>query len=263
LSFVYDQDTEVTPLGEGVFAAEITDRWSIAGVPNGGYLMGIALRAAAAGLSHPDPLTTTAHFLGPAQPGPAEIGVEIIKKGRTTSTSMARLLQEGVEKLRLLTTFSDLSAQKGPKHVTEDPPTFKVPLVSSSGRIVPFPIVDRFDYELPPDQAAIASGDPAKPSGRPEFCGRLRFSDGRPPDPMSMVMLADAMPPSVFNLGVNGWIPTIELTVHHRGRPVGQWVTCRLRTRYLIEGLLDEDGEFWDETGRLIALSRQMARVLV
>jgi acyl-CoA thioesterase len=263
LSFVYDQDTAVTPVGEGVFAAEITDRWSIAGVPNGGYLMGIALRAAAAGLDHPDPLTTTAHFLGPAQPGPAEIGVEIIKKGRTVSTSMARLTQGGVEKVRLLATFSDLSVQKGPKHLTENPPVFETPLVASSARIVPFPIVERFDYELPSDQAAALSGDPAKLSGRPELSGRLRFSDGRPPDPMAMVMLADAMPPSVFNLGLVGWVPTIEMTVHHRGRPVGQWVTCRLHTRYLIEGLLEEDGEFWDEKGRLIALSRQMARVLV
>jgi acyl-CoA thioesterase len=37
------------------------------------------------------------------------------------------------------------------------------------------------------------------------------------------------------------------------------WLRCRFTTRFVTGGYLEEDGEVWDEAGRLVAQSRQLA----
>src|SRR5207249_1047345 len=70
--------------------------------------------------------------------------------------------------------------------------------------------------------------------------------------------------PAVFDMGVSAgaiaaWVPTVELTVHVRGRPGPGWIAASFRTKFLCDGYFEEDGELWDSTGRLVALSRQLA----
>ena len=59
---------------------------------------------------------------------------------------------------------------------------------------------------------------------------------------------------------MGAWVPTIELTVNVRKPPASQWLKCIFRTRFITCGLLEEDGEVWDETGALVAISRQIAQ---
>jgi hypothetical protein len=73
-------------------------------------------------------------------------------------------------------------------------------------------------------------------------------------------MVCDALPPVTFDLGLFGWAPTIELTVHVRAVPAPGWLQVRHATRNLAGGLFEEDCEVWDEAGRLVAQSRQLAR---
>jgi acyl-CoA thioesterase len=91
--------------------------------------------------------------------------------------------------------------------------------------------------------------------------GWVRFADGRPPDLRALALMADSLPPSVFNLGAAGWVPTLELTVHFRAKPAPGWLLVGFRTRFLINGYLEEDGEIWDSKGDLVAQSRQLARL--
>jgi acyl-CoA thioesterase len=89
--------------------------------------------------------------------------------------------------------------------------------------------------------------------------GWMRFVDGREPDVAAVPLLADAFPPAVLDIAESAWVPTVELTVHVRARPAPGWIAASFRTRFLSAGYFEEDGELWDSTGRLVALSRQLA----
>jgi acyl-CoA thioesterase len=82
----YDVDT----------AAVITDRWNVlGGRPNGGYVLGVALRALARVMPEPDPLVVSAFFLRPTLPGPAEVATEMARAGRRIATGAAQVIQDG------------------------------------------------------------------------------------------------------------------------------------------------------------------------
>lgn len=262
MSFAFEDDTAVRAVGDGSYEGAVTDRWSIDGRPNGGYLMGIILNAMSAEAPGLTPLALTGHFLSPADPGPAHIHVDMIKRGRSISTATATLSQGARQRLVMLVSLGSLESQKGPTRSLASPPPLPDTLVSSAGRPAPHPIVDRFEFLLPPAQAQVAAGIVTPGETRAEFTGKIRFSDGYLPTATAVPLLVDAYPPAIFNLGLIGWTPTIELTIHQRGTPIGAWQVLRVSTRHLIDGLLEEEAELWNEDGSLVAQSRQLARVL-
>lgn len=79
----FDTDTAVTRVSDGVYSATLTDRWNVpGGTPNGGYSLGVTLRALAHSMSElglPDPLVVSAFFLRRASNGAAEVHTEIAR----------------------------------------------------------------------------------------------------------------------------------------------------------------------------------------
>ena len=55
--------------------------------------------------------------------------------------------------------------------------------------------------------------------------------------------------------------PTLELTTHVRAKPAPGWLKVQHRTRNFAGGMFEEDCEVWDSSGRLVAQSRQLARL--
>ncbi|MFD4575905.1 thioesterase family protein [Streptomyces sp. NPDC058417] len=268
----FDRDTAVTPrtaAAPGVYDADLSAGWTIFGAVNGGYLLAVVGRALADALPHGDPLTVTAHYLSASRPGPAVIRAETVRAGRTLSTGQASLFQhddEGreVERIRVLASYGDLDALPDDVRTSAVPPAFPPPERCVGAEDGPAsvseqqPITHRLTLRLDPATAGWAVGEP---SGKGEMRAWFGLADGRPADPLSLLLAVDALPPTAFDLGVAGWVPTVELTVHVRRRPAPGPVRVSLTTRNYAGGYLEEDAEVWDSEDRLVAQSRQLARV--
>jgi hypothetical protein len=119
--------------------------------------------------------------------------------------------------------------------------------------------MSKVELRLHPDDAGFLQGNA---SGRAQVRGWFRLPGGEPIDPVALLVAVDSFPPTIFNADLPvGWTPTVELTAHVRGVPVEGWLRCAFTTRFVTGGYLEEDGEVWDGSGRLIAQSRQLALV--
>lgn len=254
----FDEDTRIEDVGPGRYRGHISARWDIGPIPNGGYVLAVAMSALRRAMPGKDPLTITAHYLRRADHGPSEIEVDVHKKGRSTMTASVKMVQAGQPHLVGVATYGELSASGGPAFVDAAPP--EVPAESAPAHESAFlaapEITRRFDIRFAPETIPWATGGRGQ---RAELRGRIRFADGRPPDVHALGLFADAMPPPAFSVLTPGWVPTVELTVHVRARPSPGWLRCRFSTRFAFGGYLEEDGEIWDERGTLVALSRQLA----
>ena len=251
--------TAVTPVEPGRYEATVHDGWDIGGNANGGYLMAIAARAMAESVGRP-PLTVTGHYLRPAPAGPCTVDTTTIRSGRRLATASATLSIESVPTLTLLGTFGEQTP--GGPSVQLEPPADVVPLQecaappgASEG---PMPaLMERLDVQIDTRDIGFRTQDP---SGRAEIRGWFALADAEPIDALALLLAADAFPPPVFNSGLEvAWVPTVELTVHVRGVPAPGPLRCAFRSRFIHDGLLDEEGEIWDSTGALVCQSRQLA----
>ncbi len=255
----------------GVYDLSLSDDWRVGGGLNGGFLLaqvGRALRSALAAQEHPDPFALSAYYLTASTAGAAAVETTVLRRGRVMSTAQASLTQPDgvggwVERVRALATYGDLRALPDDVRTSASPPAIPPPQDCLGAELAPpgvravAPFLDRFELRLDPATAGWAAG---QPSGQGEIRGWFRLPDGREPDPLLLLLAVDALPPVTFDLGLFGWAPTLELTVHVRADPAPGWLLVRHATRNFAGGLLEEDAEVWDSGGRLVAQARQLAR---
>ena len=176
-AFEFDTDTRVEAVGDHVYTATVADRWqAVGGTANGGYLLGIALRAACLASPMPDPLAVSAFFLRAGVPGPARIDTEPVRSGRRLATVQANLSQGAKEVLRVVATFTDLDKARGRTLVRNEmpalpPPETCVDPVAAAG-LPAGSAAERVEYRLP----AVGGWWCGKPTGLPlaEFWMRPR-----------------------------------------------------------------------------------------
>ena len=260
--YQFDRDIRTEQAGQNLWRGTVTPWWSIGDAPNGGYLMAIAGRILGEALPHPDPLSFTAHFLDKALHGPVEVEVTRLRSGRSVSTGVARFIQQGEERARFTATYTDFDRVRGADHMAGFPPE-----VAAPERCIPigdaapqdYELRKRLDLRLDPTCIHWGLGGIHEVN---RLKGWVRLEDGRDPDPISLLLFVDIFPPpATLRFGHAGWVPTLELTVHLRGKPAPGYLRCQTQTRFVTNGILEEEAELWDSRGRLVAMSRQLAKI--
>jgi acyl-CoA thioesterase len=231
--------------------------WTIGGRPNGGYLLAAMARAGCLALDSPVPLAVSGHFLRAPEPGPAEIRVEVTRRGRRVSQARTTLWQRQQPCLDALISAGPPPPESVEPDWTDLPaPDLTPPERCPTGSLESFEVelLNHIDLRVDPQSAPVPS-----PSGDPVVRAWFRLQHDEPMDVFALLLAVDALPPTVFNLGRFGWAPTVELTVVTRGVPSPGWLTVEARTRAVIGGWFDEEAAVWDSQGRLVAQSRQLA----
>lgn len=252
--------TAVSHVMGDVYQSSVKSGWDLFGAANGGYLMAMAARAMAETAERPHPVTVTAHYLNPARPGPVTIDTDLIKSGRRFATVQARLNDPERPLVALQGTFGTLEPSSALKRFEAGPPDLPPPedcFAAEPTETIPPPFAGKVEIRLHPDDVPFLSDAPREARMR----GWFRLRDNEPMDTFALLVAVDGFPPAIFNADhPPAWTPTVELTTHVRGAPVKDgWLACTFTTRFITGGFLEEDGEVWDSTGRLVAQSRQLA----
>ena len=256
--------TRLEPTGDGRARVEISGGWTVAGRPNGGYLLALLARAAPRPEHLPHVVAASAHYLRSPEPGPADIRTETLHAGRTAGHVRAALLQHGEPRVEALLTLGRLDAEgSSPTWAGRHPEAVE----SGFERAVPVrpdpsffsvPIFDHVEARLDPESAGFLAD---RPSGRGELRGWLRLPHDEPFTPDSLLFAVDAFPPATFDVEFSGWVPTLQLSAYVRAGPAPGPVRVLQRAQLVQGGRVDEACFVWDRDGRLVAQATQLARV--
>jgi hypothetical protein len=259
--------SEVTRLmagSSGRFMGALSPHWTIGGRPNGGYLLAMLGRAAAAVSAHDHVIAASAHYLLPPEPGPVTIEAEVLRQGRSASQVRARMDQEGRPCVEALFTTARIEKHSAP-YWDAGLPAMSSVAYEDCARLVPrtpdgtaVAIMEQVEVRLEPETSGFLTG---AASGRGELRGWLALPGDEPFDCFSLVYAVDGFPPATFDVEYAGWVPTLELTVYVRAVPVPGPVRVLQRAQLVESRRVDEVCFVWDSAGRLVAQGSQLAGI--
>jgi acyl-coenzyme A thioesterase PaaI-like protein len=262
--FPFAQVSAVSDRGTGTFDAVVNPEWTIAGKPNGGYLLAMLGRAAASVSAHDHVIAASAHYLYAPTPGPVVIETEPLRDGCSASQIRARLSQNGQACVEALLTTSELTTDTAPYWDRGLPQVSQIPYEDCDPLIARLPdgsrvaMLDQIEVRLEPDGRGFTTG---APSGRGELRGWLTLPEDEAFDPTSLLFAVDAFPPATFDIEFSGWVPTLELTAYVRALPAPGPVRILQRAQLIDAGRVDEACYVWDRAGRLVAHGSQLAAI--
>jgi hypothetical protein len=259
----------LTPLRDGGYAGELGHAWTVSagGKQHGGLLMALVAKAALTELDSntgadvpSDPLVVSASFLRAPNVGQVRIDTEIVKIGRTVSVVHAQLWQDGKQMISATVTGGRLpddpvswsSLPEIEPGMAAEPPSDGLPTSSLPGPVPP--LATACDVVLDPATSRYLRGEVGDPIQR----GWTR-PVGEDPDPLFAVLAGDLLPPVLFNTGLIGWSPTVQLTALIRARPAPGWLRMRSAATTVAGSWLDEDAIVVDSAGQLVCQARQLA----
>lgn len=276
-STLFSDAMALTPLGDGRYAGELNEHWTIGPKVHGGAMLALCAKAARSecgGGQGVEPIAVSGNFLWAPDPGAMEVVTTVRKRGRRVSlvdvelkqwvrTGDERSREEQRTAVRVAITLGKLEHD-----VT--------PLLSVN------PVVPLMTPEPPPGLEPIGPGHPMADivhlahgcDIRPSLTTMEPRSDGGPPvieywvrprgaapDVLFALLCGDLSAPVTFGVNRFGWAPTVQLTAYLRARPVDGWLRVICTTTQIGQEWFDEDHVVVDAAGRIVVQSRQLAMV--
>lgn len=261
---VFTRASAIRARGATLFDADVSAEWTLAGRPNGGYLLAFLGRAASELTDSQPVIAASAHFLRSPDPGAVEIEGEVLRRGRSLNQVRVRMSQGGRACLEALVSTSSALAT-APRWEFEGPDEGHTPFadcrraepVTPDGLRVA--MLDQVDLRLDPASYEVTKGHPG---GRGELRGWVDLPGEEGLDSVSLLWAADAFPPATWDTDFGSWASTVELTVYVRALPARGPVRLVTRAKLIDPQWVDQTCEIRDGTGRLVARATQLAKVL-
>jgi len=272
-AFALQTTPQPDPDAPGRYRAVVSDQWNAPVLPHGGVVTALALRAMAVELDAPEePLrSVTTVFAAQVPPGPVEIDVTVLRRGRTMSQATATVRPVGARSghtavavfgcARVGFEFTDVRFPQVPP--PEECPSFRDPLPEGVTGFPRASFWERVESRVAVGHAPWHEWDPTSS----ERVYWYRFDD--PPisdegewDPLALVALCDTMPGAVgerMGPAMPQWFgPSADLTVHILGRATSPWLLGHNRARHAGDGYASVEMELWDPAGGIVAYATQM-----
>jgi acyl-CoA thioesterase len=255
----------------GRYQTVIGSEWNCPLVPHGGIVTAVAASAMRDELDHPEQQlrSVTAVFAGQVRPGPVEVDVTVLRRGRTMSQAAATI--HNVDEATGHTSvavfgaprpgfeFTDLAPPSAPP--PESCPTFR-DRPDGADESIHFNFWDHVEGRAAAGHAPWEDYVPTTS----ELLSWYRFDE--PPrlgdgtiEPLALVTLCDTMPGAVrerMGPGLPAWLPpSADLTVHLLGDARSDWLLGRNRARRASDGYASVELELWDPDVGLVAYGTQ------
>jgi acyl-CoA thioesterase len=260
-----DFDRLIAPVasGPGRFAIDVPDGWQQGRGAFGGLVLAMLVRAAETAVEPGRVLRAlNAEIVGPAQPGPSEISIEVLRAGTGVSTISARLVQAGEIQAHAVASFGK---NRG---------TFRAPPVLAPPVAPPWRAIE--PASIGPGAAVFAQHVEMRivegiPFTRPPLAPTVGWVRLRRPGPTRDGALVVAMmdcwyPALLVSLAAPRPIATLTFAFERISDLAGLDPDAPLLYRGTNlageEGYAIEQRELWGEDGRLVALNQQTIVVI-
>lgn len=253
---------QITPAAEQTI--ELPEGWGQGRALFGGLTAAIAWQHAHLGVNQEQHLRAfTVSFVAPVQPGSAQLLRRILRQGNHVTQVAVKIIQNQQVMLAALASYG--RSRDSSVRVT-DTPTARVPAREHGAsfpksRLMP-EFTHHFDYHL------CVGGMPFSSQANREFGGWMRFSHEQQPLTIGMLLgLVDAWPPALLPY-LSAPTPASSLTWTiefpeplHSDYRSDQWWQYVAYIDYAADGYGHTHAHVWDESGQLVAISRQTVTV--
>jgi acyl-CoA thioesterase len=252
----FERTTTLTPIaGERrSFSVDLDAGWSSLVGVHGGYMCALAVRAAEAVVENRTVRTVTTSFLRTAAVGPALLSVDEVRRGRSMSTVVVDLEQDGRHVLSSrLTALVERTGVEWSAPATLDLPSVEGCVPMDAGRVSHF---DRVEGLLDPASLPFSGGDRAR------VRGYIRPLEDRRIDAAWLAMATDWFPPPAFvrlEPPIGGVSVDLTTHIHQPEMRLGDddWLRASFEIRTSTNGLAVEHGLITTNDGTPVAESLQ------